>query len=133
MPGFELADVDKLIWLMRLRNIAGATYHGTVSCRLKLARLCPVAHVVAGIVASNKAHQGFCLALFFGLQAGHVECACDVDARFGDGFADKVQAALVGMDDPELLDSFPRKAFVPAANEDYEPILETGRALGILD
>lgn len=57
----------------------------------------------------------------------------DVDARFGEGFADKVQAALVGMDDPELLASFPRKAFVPAANEDYEPILETGRALGILD
>ena len=57
----------------------------------------------------------------------------DVDARFGEGFADKVQAALVGMDDPALLDSFPRKAFVPASNEDYGAILETGRALGILD
>ena len=34
----------------------------------------------------------------------------DVDARFGDGFADKVQAALIGMDDPELLATFPREA-----------------------
>ncbi len=57
----------------------------------------------------------------------------DVDARFGEGFADRVQAALVGMTDPDLLASFPRKAFVPAANEDYEAILETGRTLGLLD
>lgn len=57
----------------------------------------------------------------------------DVDDRFGAGFADRVQAALIGMDDPDLLASFPRKSFVPAANEDYEPILQTGRALGLLD
>ena len=35
--------------------------------------------------------------------------------------------------DPDLLASFPRKAFVEATNDDYEPILTTGRALGILD
>lgn len=57
----------------------------------------------------------------------------DVDARFGEGFADRVKAALVGMTDPALLASFPRNAFVPASNDDYEPILETGRALGLLD
>lgn len=57
----------------------------------------------------------------------------DADERFGEGFTEKVKAALIGMDDPELLASFPRKAFVEATNDDYEPILTTGRALGILD
>ena len=57
----------------------------------------------------------------------------DVDARWGEGFADRVQEALVGMDDPDLLASFPRRAFVPASNEDYQAILETGRAIDLLD
>ncbi len=57
----------------------------------------------------------------------------DVDARFGKGFTDKVQAALIGIDDPELLKVFPRKSFVAASNDDYAPILETGRAIGLLD
>ena len=57
----------------------------------------------------------------------------DVDARFGAGFGDRVQAALIGMTDPVLLESFPRTGFIPATNQDYEPILETGRALGLLD
>ncbi|WP_370296518.1 putative selenate ABC transporter substrate-binding protein [Poseidonocella sp. HB161398] len=57
----------------------------------------------------------------------------DVDERFGAGFADKVQDALVGMTDPELLASFPRAGFIPAANGDYEPIEVTGRALGLLE
>lgn len=57
----------------------------------------------------------------------------DADERFGEGFTERVKAALIGMDDPELLASFPRNAFVEATNDDYGPILETGRALGILD
>lgn len=57
----------------------------------------------------------------------------DADERFGEGFSERVKAALIGMDDPELLASFPRAAFVEASNEDYAPIEETGRALGILD
>lgn len=57
----------------------------------------------------------------------------DVDARFGEGFIEKVRAALIGMTDPALLESFPRKAFIPTSNEAYQPILETGRALGLLD
>lgn len=56
----------------------------------------------------------------------------DVDVRFGEGFTNRVQAALVGMTDPELLASFPRSAFIPARNEDFVPIEETGRALGLL-
>ncbi|MBC7132429.1 MAG: putative selenate ABC transporter substrate-binding protein [Roseovarius sp.] len=57
----------------------------------------------------------------------------DVDARFGEGFADRVQAALVGMTDPELLASFPRTAFIPAQNADFEPIAVTARELGLLE
>ena len=57
----------------------------------------------------------------------------DVDARFGEGFADKVQAALIGMDDPELLAAFPREAFIPAANEDFQPIEDTAKELGLIE
>lgn len=57
----------------------------------------------------------------------------DVDARFGEGFAERVKAAIIGIDDPDLLASFPRAAFVEASNEDYAAIEETARALGILD
>ncbi|MFA5539694.1 MAG: putative selenate ABC transporter substrate-binding protein [Gemmobacter sp.] len=57
----------------------------------------------------------------------------DADARWGEGFTERVKAALIGMDDPDLLASFPRAAFVEATNDDYGPILDTGRALGILD
>lgn len=57
----------------------------------------------------------------------------DADARFGEGFSDKVKAALIGMTDPELLASFPRKAFVAASNDDYGPILDVGQKLDLLD
>jgi len=57
----------------------------------------------------------------------------DVDERFGEGFKDRVQQALLDMDDPELLASFPREKFVPVSNEHYDPILEVGRKIGILD
>ena len=57
----------------------------------------------------------------------------DVDARWGEGFADKVQAALVGMTDPDLLASFPREGFIPASNEDYAPIEDVARQLDLLE
>lgn len=57
----------------------------------------------------------------------------DVDATFGEGFADRVQAALIAMDDPELLASFPREAFIPATTQDYAPIEETARVLDLLE
>lgn len=57
----------------------------------------------------------------------------DVDARWGEGFADKVQAALIGMDDPDLLAAFPRTRFIAALNEDYAPIEKVGRELGLLE
>lgn len=57
----------------------------------------------------------------------------DVDQRFGEGFTKKVQDALVGMTDPDLLASFPREAFIPASNDQYAPIEQTAKELGLLE
>lgn len=57
----------------------------------------------------------------------------DVDARYGEGFKEKVRNALLNMKDESLLTSFPRKSFVPASNDDYAPIERTGKAIGLLD
>ncbi|KAA9008021.1 putative selenate ABC transporter substrate-binding protein [Histidinibacterium aquaticum] len=57
----------------------------------------------------------------------------DVDETFGAGFADRVQAAIIGMDDPDLLASFPREGFIPAASEDFQPIEDTARALDLIE
>jgi phosphonate transport system substrate-binding protein len=57
----------------------------------------------------------------------------DVDGKFGVGFADKVQAALLAMKDPDLLASFPRSRFIPADNDLYAPILKTAIAIGLIE
>ena len=57
----------------------------------------------------------------------------DVDARYGEGFKQKVTDALLNMKDEDLLASFPRASFVPASNDDYAPIEATGKAIGLLD
>ena len=57
----------------------------------------------------------------------------DVEKAFGKGFKEKVQRALLDMKDPDLLKSFPRKSFIKATNKDYQPILDTGRTLGLVD
>jgi phosphonate transport system substrate-binding protein len=57
----------------------------------------------------------------------------DVDERWGAGFKEKVRQALLNMDDPDLLASFPRKGFIPATNADFQPILDTARELKLVD
>lgn len=57
----------------------------------------------------------------------------DADKTFGKGFTEKVKRALLNMEDPELLASFPRKSFVPASNADYAPIEATAKSIGLLD
>lgn len=57
----------------------------------------------------------------------------DADKKFGAGFKAKVTKALLDMKDPDLLSSFPRKGFVPASNSDYQPILDTGKSIGLID
>ncbi len=57
----------------------------------------------------------------------------DVDAKFGAGFTDKIQKALIEIKDPDLLASFPRKSFIPASNADFEPVEKTARELKLLE
>jgi phosphonate transport system substrate-binding protein len=57
----------------------------------------------------------------------------DVDDVWGDGFKDRVKDVLLGITDPDILASFPRKSFIPAKNSDYQPILETGKNIGLLE
>jgi len=57
----------------------------------------------------------------------------DVNEKFGEGFKERVTRALLDLDDPALLESFPRSGFIPASNDDYEPIRKTGENIGILD
>ncbi|MDZ7825287.1 MAG: putative selenate ABC transporter substrate-binding protein [Gammaproteobacteria bacterium] len=57
----------------------------------------------------------------------------DVNERFGEGFADRVQQAFLDMDDPELLERFPRQGFIPADNHDFRPVLETARELDLIE
>ncbi|WP_447527673.1 putative selenate ABC transporter substrate-binding protein [Vreelandella sp. TE19] len=56
----------------------------------------------------------------------------DVDERFGEGFTERLQQALLDMDDPELLASFPRSGFIPASNEDFQPIHDVAVSLDLL-
>ena len=57
----------------------------------------------------------------------------DVDAIWGKGFSDRVKETLLGITDPDILAAFPRSRFVPASNADYEPVLETAKAIGLID
>ena len=40
---------------------------------------------------------------------------------------------ILTLDSPDLLSSFPRKSFVPATNDDYQPIVDTAKAIGLID
>jgi phosphonate transport system substrate-binding protein len=57
----------------------------------------------------------------------------DVDGRFGAGFRERVRTALLAIDDPQILEIFPRTRFIPASNGDYAPMEAAARALGLLD
>jgi len=56
----------------------------------------------------------------------------DVNETFGANFTVKVRDALITMDDPELLEAFPRSAFIPARNADFQAIEDTARELKLL-
>lgn len=57
----------------------------------------------------------------------------DVDEQFGKGFSKKVQAALIKLDDKEILAAFPRAKFIEAKNSDFDPILKVGKEIGLID
>ncbi|SEQ90380.1 phosphonate transport system substrate-binding protein [Amphritea atlantica] len=57
----------------------------------------------------------------------------DLDAVYGDGFTARLEKALLEMNDPELLNSFPRSGFIPASNDDFEPVRKVAKQVGLLD
>ena len=56
----------------------------------------------------------------------------DLDAKLGEGFTDRLQQALIGIDDPSLLAALPREKLIPASNEEYDGIRDVARELGML-
>lgn len=59
----------------------------------------------------------------------------DVEQRYGDGFVDKVQTALVSLDpsvpeEKEILDLLGAAKFIPTQNENYAQIEAVGREIG---
>jgi len=57
----------------------------------------------------------------------------DVDRNYGAGFTDKLTKVLLGIKDPDLLASFPRKSFIPAKNADYDGLQQVAKSIGLLD
>jgi phosphonate transport system substrate-binding protein len=57
----------------------------------------------------------------------------DVDKTFGAGFKEKLRAALLSIDDPEIMKQFARSKFIPAKNSDYAPIAEVGKVTKLLN
>ena len=57
----------------------------------------------------------------------------DLDTTFGEGFAKKLQAALVDIHDPRILATFGRSSFVPADNAEYKPVEDVAKKDGLLN
>ncbi len=57
----------------------------------------------------------------------------DLDEVYGKGFTAKLQKALINVKDKKILDAFPRTAFIKAENKDFEPILNVGKKIGLID
>ncbi|WP_072682415.1 putative selenate ABC transporter substrate-binding protein [Arcobacter sp. LA11] len=57
----------------------------------------------------------------------------DIDKQFGKGFTAKLQKAILNIKDEKILNAFPRSGFIKATNEDFAPVLDTARELGLVD
>lgn len=57
----------------------------------------------------------------------------DVDKAYGEGFTDKITQALLDIDDKDILDAFPRAGFIAASNEDFQPVIDTAKEIGLID
>ena len=55
-----------------------------------------------------------------------------LEETFGAGFTDKLQAALVGIEDESLLSALPRKELIKARSEEFDGIADVARDLGML-
>ena len=57
----------------------------------------------------------------------------DIDENYGEGFTLKLTKALIKLKDKKILDAFPRKSFIKAKNADFDPILNVGKKIGLID
>lgn len=55
------------------------------------------------------------------------------DAKFGAGFKNRLQAALVGCEDRAILDQFGRTGFITSNNDDYAPVEQVALATDLLN
>ncbi len=55
-----------------------------------------------------------------------------LDERYGQVFTERLQEALVSLDDPELLAAFQRSALIEAKNSEFDGIAKIARELGML-
>lgn len=56
----------------------------------------------------------------------------DLDETFGAGFTDRLQQALLAIDDPKLLAALPRDRLIAASNADFESIRDVALQLDML-
>jgi phosphonate transport system substrate-binding protein len=56
----------------------------------------------------------------------------NLETLFGAGFTDRLQEALVGIDDPSLLAALPRDRLIPASNEEFEGIRKVAEELDMV-
>ncbi len=57
----------------------------------------------------------------------------DGEATYGAGFTERLRQALVGIEDPAILEPFGRSRFVAVDNAAYAPLEQVGRETGLLD
>lgn len=56
----------------------------------------------------------------------------EIEEIFGQGFTERLQQALVSIDDPTLLAALPRERLIPAENSEFEGIHKVARELDML-
>ena len=57
----------------------------------------------------------------------------DLDAQFGEGFTQKLTAAILKLKDEKILNAFPRSSFIKATNQDFQPVLDVAKDIGLID
>ena len=56
----------------------------------------------------------------------------DVEKMFGQGFTDRLQTALISIDNPSLLSALPRERLIAATNEEFEGIRVVAKQLEMI-
>ena len=59
----------------------------------------------------------------------------DLDETFGEGFTDRVKAAIFGINGnrPDILELFSAERFIPTTNDNYDAITRVAEAQGIIE